>query len=148
VLKLPVVHPALLAALARAGHGSTILIADGNYPHVTGARPEAERIYLNFAAGQLTVLQVLTGICQIVPIERARVMAPGTELDTPLFAEYHRLLGRELDLIERFAFYDAARANDTAVVIATADQQHYANVLLTVGALPDAATQIGVGNAK
>lgn len=143
MLKLPVVHPALLASLARAGHGSAILIADGNYPHVTGARPEAERIYLNFAPGQLTVLQVLTGISQIIPLERARVMAPGTEADTPLFAEYRRLLGRELELVERFAFYEAARSADTAVVIATADQQHYANLLLTVGVLPGALPDTG-----
>lgn len=139
MLKLPVIHPPLLAALAQAGHGSTILIADGNYPHLTGARRDAERIYLNFVPGQLTVLQILAGISQIIPVERARVMTPGAGLDIPLFGEYRRLLGRELEFVERFAFYEAARANDMAVVIATADQQHYANVLLTVGALPDAA---------
>ncbi len=143
MLNLPVVHPALLASLARAGHGSTILIADGNYPHVTGARPEADRIYLNFSPGQLTVLQVLSGICRIVPIERARVMTPEPLQDLPLFAEYRKLLGQDLDLVERFAFYEAARTDDMAVVIATADQQHYANVLLTVGVLTDIAIERG-----
>lgn len=136
MLNLPVVHPGLLAALARAGHGSTILIADGNYPHETGARPGVERIHLNFAPGLLTVLQVLSGISQIVPVESARVMAPAENEDLPLFSEYRRLLGIELEPVERFAFYGAARGPDLALLIATADQQHYANLLLTVGVLP------------
>jgi L-fucose mutarotase len=134
MLSLPVIHPVLLGALARAGHGSTILIADGNYPHETGAAPAVERIYLNFAPGLLTVSQVLRGVAGLMPIERARVMRPGDSADVPVFVEYQRLLGgMALEPVERFAFYGTAREGDLAVLIATGDQQHYANILLTVG---------------
>ena len=37
MLTLPMIRPPLLGALTRAGHGSTILIADGNYPNETGS---------------------------------------------------------------------------------------------------------------
>ena len=136
MLKLPVIHPALLGALARAGHGSTILIADGNYPHHTGSAQTAERIYLNFAPGLLTVSQVLRGLINVIPIERAQVMRPAAGVDVPVFAEYQRLLGGlALEAVERFDFYETARGRDLAVLIATGDQEHYANILLTVGAV-------------
>jgi L-fucose mutarotase len=135
MLTLPVIHPALLGALARAGHGSTILIADGNYPHETGSARTAERIYLNFAPGLLTVSQVLRGVTGIVGVERARVMRPADGTQVPVFAGYERLLGgMALEALDRFAFYETARERDLAVLIATGDQQHYANILLTVGA--------------
>ena len=35
------IHPPLLAALANCGHGSQILIADGNFPYATVIGPNA-----------------------------------------------------------------------------------------------------------
>jgi L-fucose mutarotase len=137
VLTLPVTHPVLLGSLSRAGHGSTVLIADGNYPHETGASPAARRVYLNFSPGLLTVSQVLGPLTRILPIERACVMAPADGGGLPLFAEYRETLGRPLEMLERYAFYDRARERDLAVLIATADQRHYANLLLTVGVRPE-----------
>jgi L-fucose mutarotase len=137
VLKLPVIHPVLLGALARAGHGSTILIADGNYPHSTGAASTAERVFLNFSPGVLTVEQVLRGVAEITPIERATVMQPADHDDLPLFAAYRTILGMTLERLDRFDFYAAARTQDLTLLIATADEQHYANILLTVGVRDD-----------
>ncbi len=37
------------------------------------------------------------------------------------------------DELDRFAFYDAARSDDVAVLVATGDQRVYANLLLTLG---------------
>ena len=39
MLKTRLLHPEILNALARAGHGSRVLIADGNYPFATEAAP-------------------------------------------------------------------------------------------------------------
>jgi len=136
VLKLPVIHPVLLAALARAGHGSTILIADGNYPHETGAARSAERVYLNLRPGLLTVAQALDAVNEVVPLERAQVMRPDPHDNLPLFDRYRAITGLGVELVERFEFYAQARQEDLAVLIATGDQQHYANILLTVGAWP------------
>ena len=43
----PMTHPQFLRALAAAGHGSKILLADANYPHTTGVNPRCELISLN-----------------------------------------------------------------------------------------------------
>jgi L-fucose mutarotase len=59
------------------------------------------------------------------------------EGDPPIFADFAAMLERvgvaSLDRLERFAFYDAARSPDVGLVIATAEQRIYANVLLTLG---------------
>ena len=60
------------------------------------------------------------------------------ESDPPAWSDYTDILSSagqplELQRIERFAFYETARAADVALVIATADQALYANLLLTIG---------------
>ena len=52
MLKSRLLHPQITAALARAGHGSKVLISDGNYPHGTKKGQNAEVVYLNLAPGQ------------------------------------------------------------------------------------------------
>ena len=98
VLKTPVIHPQILAALGRAGHSSKILIADGNYPHFTKRGPNAEVVYLNFVPGQMTVTDVLIGIANSVPIELAEVMEPqrmgayAMKGDPPIFEDFRKIL--------------------------------------------------------
>ena len=43
MLKGKLIHPEILDALGKAGHGSKILIADGNYPFATAAAPRARQ---------------------------------------------------------------------------------------------------------
>ena len=64
-------HPQLLEALGRAGHGSTVLIADANYAHSTGGHPDAERVHLNLRPGLLTADQVLEVVLDAIPVEAA-----------------------------------------------------------------------------
>lgn len=141
----PLVHPPLLAALARAGHGAKVLLADGNYPHSTGAPPRAERVWLNVAPGMLTVADVLGVLTQTIAVERATVMVP--EADAlpehrpdviPSHGCYRETLPDvHLDELPRFEFYAAARADDVAILVATGDQALYANLLLTIGTRPN-----------
>jgi L-fucose mutarotase len=77
VLRYELLHPDLLRALAAAGHGSRILLADANYPHSTGANPGAARVHLNLRPGLVTVEQVLEVLLDAVPVESAAVMVPG-----------------------------------------------------------------------
>lgn len=37
MLKTELLHPEVLEALGTSGHGSRVLIADGNYPFATGS---------------------------------------------------------------------------------------------------------------
>lgn len=133
MLKTDLIHPQLLAALGRAGHGSKIMLSDGNFPHGTGANPAAERIYLNVAPGLLRVDQVLAPLLATVPVEAAEVMAsPDGEVEA--VAGYRAMLpGAPFTTHERLEFYAAARAADVAIVIATGDQRVFANLLLTIG---------------
>ena len=128
------IHPQLLAALASAAHGSKILLSDGNFPHGTGAAAGATRIYLNVSPGLLTVDQVLTLLIPVVPIEAAEIMSPPDWLDVPAITGYRAALdGVPFTGHERFAFYEAARHPDVAIVVATGDVRVYSNLLLTIG---------------
>ena len=59
MLKHALIHPEINEVLARAGHHSRILIADGNYPASTKKGPNARVLSLNLAPGLVTVSQVL-----------------------------------------------------------------------------------------
>lgn len=138
MLRYTLTHPEILAALAGAGHGSTVLVADGNYPLSTGSHPAARRVYLNLTPGIPLATDVLGVLADAIPIEAARVMAPEAGPEPPVFAEFRLLLpeGVGLEPLERFAFYDAARQPDLALAIATGERRVYANILLTVGVVP------------
>lgn len=137
MLRYKLIHPEILAALGTAGHGSQVLIADGNYPFVTGANPAARRVYLNLAPGLLNVTDVLAALADAVPVEAAHVMVPDSGPEPPIFAEFRQLLpDLELQALGRFPFYEAARGANTALVIATGERRVYANILLTIGVVP------------
>lgn len=145
MLKSQLLHPQITAAIARAGHGSKVLISDSNYPHWTRRGVNAEVVYLNLSPGRLLATEVLATLLTAVPVERAEVMDHrGTGVHTlptdPLvWNDYRALLQqhapeiRDLDRIERFAFYDAAGTPDVCLTIATADERPFANLLLTIG---------------
>lgn len=136
----PLTHPEILSALGRAGHGAKVLVGDGNYPHSVGA-PGAARVFLNLAPGLLGVDTILTVLRDAVPVERAAVMVPAPDAlpeHRPDRIESHdayRALLPDVpfDELPRFDFYDAARDEDVALVIASGDQRLYANILLTIG---------------
>jgi L-fucose mutarotase len=135
VLKGPLTHPTLIGALAAAGHGSRVLIADGNYPHSTGAREGAVRIHLNLRPGLPNVDDVLDVLAQVIPIEAAAVMVPESGEKVQAHKGFRLALAEDVAWSElgRFEFYDECRTEDLAIVIATGEQRIYANLLLTVG---------------
>jgi L-fucose mutarotase len=144
MLKGKLLHPDILAALGRCGHSSKVLIADGNFPFSTTLGPSAALVNLNLSPGVVSCTQALDALLSAIPVEAANVMQYATtgpyalKQDPPIWAEFATLLGQQapgvkLEPIERFAFYDTARKPDVALVIATADQRIYANLLLTVG---------------
>jgi L-fucose mutarotase len=135
MLKYQLLHPEILAALGGAGHGSRILIADGNYPFATRAHPNARRVYLNIAPGLVSVTDVLRVLVDAVPIEAAYVMLTDAGEEPSILQDFRAILPADLELkkANRFEFYDAVCDPDTALVIATGEQRIYANILLTLG---------------
>jgi len=118
-----------------------LLIADGNYPFSTGSHPMAKRVFLNLTRGFAPVDEVLAVLAQAIPIEAAHVMQPTQGPEPPIFEDFRHVLPPQVQLqpLERFAFYEAARGPDLALIIATGEQRIYANILLTIGVVPPEA---------
>jgi len=140
------IHPQIISALARAGHGAKVLISDGNYPHWTKRGHNAEVIFLNLAPGMLGAVDVLKVLVTEIPIEAAAVMeyartGPNAlTQDPPIWNEFREVLhaaGVDTDLthIEREKFYETAGTPDVCLTIATGEQKIYANLLLTIGVI-------------
>src|ERR1022692_3266195 len=123
MLRFPLIHPPLLAALGATGHGARILIADANYSHSTNISPRADLIHLNVRPGLVTVDQVLEPVLASVPVEAVTVMRPDDGSTPAVFSRYRELLGDGMALrpVERLSFYAECRQPDLAVCVATGD---------------------------
>jgi len=142
------IHPEISAILGRAGHHARVLIADGNYPASSKKGPTAEVVSLNLSPGVVTCSQVLEALVSAVPLEAAHTMQYETtgpyalDEDPPVWADYRRVLQEagssvELESIEKWDFYEAVATPDHVLTIQTADQQRFANLLLTIGVRMD-----------
>lgn len=148
MLKHRLIHPKINEVLGRAGHHARVLIADGNYPASSTLGPNAELVSLNLMPGVVTCTHVLEALLSAAPFERANTMmyektGPyALSEDPPVWAEYRRTiknaeLALELEPIEKWAFYEAVKTADHVLTIQTADQQRFANLLLTMGVRMD-----------
>lgn len=142
------IHPRINEVIGRAGHHGRILIADGNYPASSKKGPNAEVVCLNLMPGVVTCDQVLEAILSAVPIDAVNTMMYETSgpyaltEDPPAWAEYRQTIRRaglslNLEPIEKWAFYDAVATPDHVLTVQTADQQRFANVLLSIGVRMD-----------
>ncbi len=135
MIKGQLIHPEILEGLAKSGHFSQVLIADGNYPIATGTNPNSKKVFLNLKPGLLNCLQVLEVILGAIPVQEANVMTPPSDYTPDIFADYKRLLGSDVVWadMERWTFYEKTKSTNTSLVIATGEQRRFANLLLTVG---------------
>jgi len=137
MLKTKLLHPEILAELGRNGHGSKLLIADGNYPFTTGVPENAKKVFLNLSPGMLSVPDVLKVIKDMIPIESYLIMLPPDETPQSIHDEFLNILGDSTPVtkVKRFDFYKEARSPDTFLVIATGEVRRFANILITVGVI-------------
>jgi len=72
-----------------------------------------------------------------IPIENALLMAAPDGASSPVHEEFRRLLpsGTSVAAKPRFDFYAEAKADDTALIIATGEERCFANLLLTIGVM-------------
>lgn len=148
MLKHQLLHPTINAVLGAAGHHARVLIADGNYPASSKRGPNAQVVHLNLSPGVVTCNQVLQAVLSAVPVEAVNTMMYETSGpyaltdDPPVWADYRATmqeagLSLEMEPLEKWAFYDAVATPDHVLTIQTADQQRYANVLLSIGVRMD-----------
>lgn len=135
MLRGPLIHPEILAALGASGHFSQVVIADGNFPAGDNTGPSARRVHLNLAPGLVNCTQVLEALLPLVPVQEAVLMQPPPEFDPPVHDLYLRMLGDAVPVtrLERQAFYEKVRSPRTTLLICTGDQRRFANLLLVVG---------------
>jgi L-fucose mutarotase len=144
MLKHTLLHPKILEVIARAGHHSKILIADGNYPASSTLGPNAELVSLNLMPGIVSCTQVLEALVTAIPIDVANTMGiPDGDPyalggDPPIWDEYRAIFSSsgsdiELEPIEKWDFYEAVTSRDLVLTIQTADQALWANLLLSIG---------------
>jgi L-fucose mutarotase len=128
-------QPDILLALGRAGHGSCVLIADGNYPVSTNSPASAAKVFLNLRRGLVKVTDVLEVLRDTIPIEQVTLMATRDGQPAPIHQEFFKLLpqGVPTRTLPRAEFYAAVNQPATALVIATGEEQRFANILLTIG---------------
>lgn len=131
------ITPELMDVLMKMGHGDELVIADGNFP----ADSHAQRIVRADGHG---VPAVLNAVLKFVPLDTfvdkpAGVMQP-VDANTPeptIWKDFRRVIEinegekKELELIERFAFYD--RATKAYAVVATSETALYANIIIKKG---------------
>lgn len=144
MLKHQLIHPRINEILGRAGHHATILIADGNYPASTKKGPNAELVCLNLMPGVINCSQALEAILSAIPVDAVNTMMYtkddpyALDADPPVWDDYRAIIKEaglplELTPIEKWEFYKSVETPDHVLTIQTADQQRYANILLSVG---------------
>jgi len=146
MLNTALLHPEILRILARSGHHSQVLIADGNYPAENARGPRAELVSLQLMPGVPTVAQVLEALLGAVRVDEVHTMgvdrsdsyAAATPGDPPVWAEYRRIIaaaGASCDLVPilKWDFYKAVASEAHVLTIQTADTAPWANLLLSLG---------------
>jgi L-fucose mutarotase len=135
----PCVSPELLKTLAEMGHGDEIILADAHFPGHS-VNPRVLR------ADGLSITTLLDGVLPLLELDSyAEPMAmmaavPGDRLDPAVEEQYmavirsHAPAARPPARIERFAFYDRAKA--AFAVVMTGETRKYGNILLKKGVTP------------
>lgn len=138
----PIIPPALLKILCEMGHGDTIVIADGNFP----AESVGQNAYVIRMDGH-GVPEVLDAILSLIPLDQyvekpvsLMQRCEGDNADISIWDTYEKLLAKhegktlnDVELLERFAFYDESKK--AYAVVATSERSQYANVILKKGCI-------------
>ena len=132
--------PELLKILMEMGHGDTIVIGDGNFPHASIAR---DSILVRMDGHG--VCDILDAILTLMPLDTyvetpvsLMEVVPGDNVETPIWDEYAKIVekhqpGTKIGHIERFKFYDEARK--CYAVVSSGESALYANIILQKGVI-------------
>lgn len=135
----PCLSPELLKALAEMGHGDELILADAHFPgHTMNSRV--------LRADGLGIATLLDGILPLFELDSyadplvMMAAVEGDQLDPAVEANYMAVVHRHAaeagppTRIDRFAFYDRARA--AYAVVMTGETAKYGNLLLKKGVTP------------
>jgi L-fucose mutarotase len=133
------ISPELLKTLMEMGHGDELVIADGNFPAASIAR---RLVRADGHGGPALLEAILTLFPLDTFVERPvalMAVVSGDPTRPTIWEDYRRIIRRhepafkDFELVERFAFYERARA--AYAVLATGEGALYANLILKKGVL-------------
>lgn len=144
MLKHQLIHPRINEVLARGGHHSVILIADGNYPAWNKRGPLAELVSLQLTPGIPTCSQILRALLSAIPVDHINTMGiPADDPyaqsgEPPVWSEYREIitaagLNIPLEPVLKWDFYEKVTSPDHILTIQTGDLALWGNLLLTMG---------------
>jgi L-fucose mutarotase len=131
----PLLNGPLLQILADMGHGDRLAIVDANFPSASCAK-RLVRLDGVSATDVLQAILTLFPIDDFVP-NPVGVMGPSSGEAAPMLDSFAPIVmageGRDITLetIERFAFYDQARA--AYAIVATTERRPYGCIILAKG---------------
>lgn len=137
----PVISPDLIKILMEMGHGDELVIADGNFPAASMARRLVR-------ADGLGCPVFLDAILNLFPLDQyverpvaLMAVVPGDLYRPTIWDDYRTIIRQhesaftDFDYVERFAFYERARA--AYAVLATSEMALYANIILKKGVIKE-----------
>lgn len=135
----PILSPDLLHVLRAMGHGDQIAIVDANFP-AEGLSPRCVRADGSNASEMLQAVLALLPLDTFIDDPAVCMQVVGDPSAVPeAVADFQDLINthadapRDIQSIERFAFYDRAKA--CFAVIQTGEGRLYGNILLTKGVI-------------
>ena len=136
----PVLSPELLYVLAAMGHGDSIVIVDANFPVASVAKAT---VHGSAIRSDVDAVRALRAILSVLPVDTfgsdpvVTMAVVGDAAAVPeVVAEARPLVqaaGADVSAVERFAFYDLARA--AFAVLGTAERRLYGNFIVRKGVI-------------
>lgn len=134
----PVISPELLKILSEMGHGDEVVVCDAHFPAHRFGREGAAVL----RADGIPADRLLAGIAPLFELDSYSTpvvmmeAVPGDELDPALESAYRSALGYEgrIDRMERFRFYDRAKA--AYAIVVSGETRKYGNIILKKGVTP------------
>ena len=133
-----IISPELLKILMEMGHGDELVIGDGNFPGQSMGK-KCVRCDGHNAP------ELLEAILKLFPLDIYQKpvylmdKVPGDTVETPIWDTYAEIIKPHTDekpeLIERFAFYERAKA--AYAVVMTGESALYANIILKKGVVTE-----------
>ena len=136
----PLLSPELLSVLSRMGHGDEIVLADAHFPGDTFGKRVIRADGLRIPALIDAILPVFELDSYVDAPLVMMAAVPGDKLDPKVEKAYRAAVDRHapktpaIDRIDRFAFYDRAKA--AFAVVMTGETAKYGNIILKKGVTP------------
>ncbi len=133
----PLLSPELLMVLRSMGHGDDIAVVDANFPAASMAQRLVRLDGVTATAATDAVLSVMP-LDDFVPEAAWRMEVVGDpQAEQPIFGEFRAAIGHHagsgfrLAALERFAFYERAKA--AYAIVSTGEARLYGNIILKKG---------------